>query len=108
MLSRGDLHLHLGEAGKALQDYQDILKLRAKHAEARWGKLLALVQLKQWAEAHQIANELALEEPENVALWNLRNLASRYSGLPAPPSHSEAKRRFRDLPPSDDADLSEQ
>ena len=108
LLNRGDLHLHLGNAKLALQDYDDVLSLRSKHAEARWGKLLALVQMKRWTEAHQIANELALEDPENAALWNLRNLASRYSGLPPPSPQSRSKRDFRELPPSSDIDLTQE
>lgn len=104
MLHRADIYLHLGKPSQALADYEQVLSLRKSHIEARWGKLLALVQLEEWLKAHEIGNELAAQDPDNIALWNLRNLASRFSGLPPPPPKTQSKRDFRKLPPSDDVD----
>ena len=59
MLNRADIYLYLGKPTKALTDYEKVLSLRKNHTEARWGKLLALVQPEEWSKAHQIGNELA-------------------------------------------------
>lgn len=108
MLYRGDLLLHLNSPDRALVDYEAVLKLRSDHAEARWGKLLALIQLEQWTKAHELANELAADEPNNPALWNLRHLASRYSGLPEPAPRPRNTPKYRPLLPSDDVRSSQQ
>ena len=102
LINRGDLHLLLNNAELALQDYREVLNLRPKNREALWGKLLALVSLKDWKGAHELANILARDEPENIALWNLQNRASKESGLPPPPPRKQPSRVYRELPPSND------
>ena len=102
LINRGDLYLLLNNAELALQDYQEVLNLRPKNREALWGKLLALVGLKDWKNAHELANILARDEPENIALWNLQNRASKESGLPPPPKRKQPSRVYRELPASND------
>ena len=102
LLNRGDLYLLINKPELALKDYEDVLKLRSKNREAQWGKLLALVSLEDWKNAYQLANTLAREEPDNIALWNLQNRASKESGLPAPPPRKQPVRVYRELPPSND------
>ena len=72
LINRGDLYLLLNNAELALQDYREVLNLRPKNRDALWGKLLALVGLKDWKSAHELANILARDEPDNIALWNLQ------------------------------------
>ena len=108
LINRGDLYLLLGNAELALQDYREVLNLRPKNRDALWGKLLALVGLKDWKSAHELANILARNEPDNIALWNLQKRASKESGLPPPPPRKQPSRVYRELPPSNDIDLDQE
>ena len=108
LLNRGDVHLLMNQPKLALEDYQEVLKLRPRNRDARWGKLLALVGIKDWKNAHELANRLADEDPNNIALWNLRAQASKHSGLPPPPTRKPSPRVYRELPPSNDIDSAQE
>ena len=103
LLHRADLRMEIGNFKAALADYDSLLGLRANHKDARWGRLLALVALRRWEDAHASVLMLRTSFPNNGALLRLHQTISRQGGFPTPDVPTRPSTQYRELPPSSDA-----